>query len=31
VFFIPCWAWGVVLPIVVRALGVDSPVPPQAG
>jgi hypothetical protein len=30
VFFIPCWAWGLILPIVDRLLS-GNPAPPQGG
>ena len=30
VFFIPCWAWGIILPIAARVFGWDAPVPSQA-
>lgn len=31
VLFIPCWAWGIILPVAAKVFGGDSSVPTQAG
>jgi hypothetical protein len=30
VFFVPCWAWGIILPILDRLLGSGPSAPPPA-